>query len=84
MRSSAGPGRRQARRGQLALSDYVNACRVPWDTDVKGFGRPSDAKHYVLKMQLVGASVGSRSGVADRLGAVIATLSYPGMSGYTA
>jgi hypothetical protein len=32
----------------------------------------------------VGASVGSRSGVADRLGAVIATLSYPGMSGYTA
>jgi hypothetical protein len=28
MRSSAGPGRRQARRGQLALSDYVNACRA--------------------------------------------------------
>jgi hypothetical protein len=46
------------------LPEQVNACRVPWDTDVKGFGRPSDAKHYVLKMRLVGASVGSRAGGA--------------------
>ena len=28
MRSSVGPGRRQARCGQPALPEYVNACRA--------------------------------------------------------